>query len=577
MIGPNDPARLGRGIFTRWLPVLWQAPAEPPGVEPFPVDGRTSPQQFLLRVISSVPRLTIPAAISGILWQVGEALVPVVMGFAIDEALATGDTRALLFWLAILAAVFLVLSLAFRFSAQLAALATELAQHRLRATLSRAVLHVDGAGARQPDGGVVSMMTNDVTRLANLGLAVYPTAELAGVVFIAISLLLIHWPLGIAVLVGAPATVWLMGRLSGQLARDSRIYQTILANTVGRATDLVAGYRVIKGMRAEVEAARRYREASQQTLTGAYRNVGLLGRFLLGSNIVSGIFTAAVVGLAGWLALDGQLSLGELIAAVGLAQALLAPMRMLAMNAVPAWAGAIASSGRVLDALKAAPGEASDQQPLPAAPPTTPMVELSIAGHGVLRIAPGELLGLRADERLGAAIAGALLNPPQEGPVQVSLDGASARDLSPRAYRAAVMVSPHHAMLFSGTVAETLAAPDASPDLQAAALHTAACEDFIATIGGINGQVGEMGKSLSGGQRQRLALARALAGDAPVLVLHDPTTAVDSVTEAAIASRLYAIRQCRSTILITSSPAMLGICDRIVDLRRPDGVEGDAR
>lgn len=86
-----------------------------------------------------------------------------------------------------------------------------------------------------------------------------------------------------------------------------------------------------------------------------------------------------------------------------------------------------------------------------------------------------------------------------------------------------------------------------------------------------------MGKSLSGGQRQRLALARALAGDAPVLVLHDPTTAVDSVTEAAIASRLYAIRQCRSTILITSSPAMLGICDRIVDLRRPDGVEGDAR
>ena len=148
------------------------------------------------------------------LWQVGEALVPVVMGVAIDRALATGDAAQLGWWLVVLAGVFLMLSLAFRFAAQLAERATEAVQHRLRATLSRAVLHGDGAGARAPDGGVVSLMTNDVTRLAAVTLTVFPVGEFSGVVFIAVSLLVIHWPLGVVVLAGAPVVVWEMGRRS---------------------------------------------------------------------------------------------------------------------------------------------------------------------------------------------------------------------------------------------------------------------------------------------------------------------------------------------------------------------------
>ncbi len=85
---------------------------------------------------------------------------------------------------------------------------------------------------------------------------------------------------------------------------------------------------------------------------------------------------------------------------------------------------------------------------------------------------------------------------------------------------------------------------------------------------------GEMGAQLSGGQRQRLALARALGAGAPVLVLHDPTTEVDSVTEQAIASRIAGVRTGRTTVLVASSPALLGACDRVVDVR--DGHEGAA-
>lgn len=569
-----DPAELGRGPLTRWLPVFWQAPPDPPAAVPFPVTEQTSPVRFLLGVIFSVKRFTVPAALLAVLWQVGEALVPVVMGVAIDRALATGDGGQLVWWLVVLAGVFAMLSLAFRFAAQLAERATEAVQHRLRATLSRAVLHSDGPGARAPDGGVVSLMTNDVTRLAAVRLTVFPVGEFAGVVFIAVSLLVIHWPLGVVVLAGAPVVVWVMGRLSGRLARDSRVYQTLLAETVGRATDLVAGYRVVKGIGAEAEASRRYRDASRQTLDGAYRNVGLLGRFLTGSASISGVFVAAIAALAGWFAVTGQLSIGGLIAAVGLTQALLPPMRMLAMNAVPAWAAAVASSGRILHALHGAPASAPHQPATQTPPPSAaPAVELSFASEDAVRIEPGEMVGLVADDRVAAGIAGALLDPHADSDVQISVGGRVGGSLD--AYRSTVVVAPHHATLFSGTIADNLALPAAPARLRDAALRAAACEDFIATAGGIDAEVGEMGNRLSGGQRQRLALARALATDAPALVLHDPTTAVDSVTEQTIASRLREMRHGRSTILITSSPALLSACDRVVDLHGQDNGELD--
>jgi putative ABC transport system ATP-binding protein len=76
--------------------------------------------------------------------------------------------------------------------------------------------------------------------------------------------------------------------------------------------------------------------------------------------------------------------------------------------------------------------------------------------------------------------------------------------------------------------------------------------------------VGEDVRALSGGQRQRVALARALAADPPVLVLDDPLTAVDAVTEQRVATRLRQLRAGRTTLLVTSSPALLAVSDRVV-------------
>jgi len=362
--------------------------------------------------------------------------------------------------------------------------------------------------------------------------------------------------------------VWLMGVLSERLSRDIGVYQGLLAATVGRAADLVAGYRVIKGMDAEAEASRRYGRASQETLVAATRNAGLLGRFQVASGALTGTFVAAVTGFAGWFAVDGQLSIGGLIATVGLTQALLPQIQGIANLSIPNLATARASAARILDVLdgtgRVEPGSGEPTHPVSGPNPAD--LDIRVSG-AALRLEPGDLVGVRADDRTAARIAEVLLHPHAAGDlhpeIEVRLDGRPVGELSAGEYRARVVVAPHRTTLFSGTIRENLTTPASAPDRLRAAVHAAACDDFATDL---DAPVGENGNRLSGGQRQRVALARALATDAPVLVLHEPTTAVDSVTEQAIADRLRGLRAGRSTLVLTSSPALLSCCDRIVDL-----------
>jgi ABC-type multidrug transport system fused ATPase/permease subunit len=560
------------------MPVLRRAALEPPPTPPYEVGPATMPGRFLSKVIFSVPRITVPAMASAIIWQVGESAVPLVTGLAIDRALATGDSAQLLLWIGVLVALYVVLTGAARLTNRLNVEAVQLLQHRLRATLSTRLLHPADGTTRAPEGGVVSTMTNDVGRVANgVLLVTMPISRIASIAFIAVSLLALHWPLGVLVLVGTPAVVWLMGVLSERLSRDLRTYQALLAATVGRATDMVAGYRVIKGIRAETEASRRYERASQETQEAAKRNAGLLGRFQMVSGAVNGVFVAAVTGLAGWFAVEGQISIGGLIATVGLTQALLPQIQGISSLSIPNLASARASAAHILEALDDA--RAADPGPAEVLRPDALLPSLGAPGNGagvlefrvsgvLHRIGERELVGVRADDRTAAQIADGLLNPgAPNGPgrdVEVRLDGRPAREMPPEEYRARVTVAPHRTTLFTGSIRDNLTTPASAPDRLDEAVVAAACDDFAIDL---DAEVGENGSRLSGGQRQRVALARALATDSPVLVLHDPTTSVDSVTEQAIADRLHRFRVGRSTLVITSSPALLSRCDRVIDLQ----------
>ena len=146
----------------------------------------------------------------------------------------------------------------------------------------------------------------------------------------------------------------------------------------------------------------------------------------------------------------------------------------------------------------------------------------------------------------------------------VLLDGTDLHTVTLDSARAALLVARHDASLFEGTLADNIG-PELAPDELVAALVASGADEVRDTMpDGLDTEIGERGRTLSGGQRQRVALARALAADPDVLVLHDPTTAIDAATEDRIATGLRRHRAGRSTLMITSSPALLARCDRVI-------------
>ncbi len=156
------------------------------------------------------------------------------------------------------------------------------------------------------------------------------------------------------------------------------------------------------------------------------------------------------------------------------------------------------------------------------------------------------------------------------------LGGVALDELPLGSARAAVLVQDKDPVLLSGTLRELLDVP--SPGTVAAedALAAAQCADVLdalaqASAGGDGDPMGtritERGRSLSGGQRQRLALARSLVADPEALVLDEPTSAVDSHTEARVAAGVKRLRQGRTTVAFSSSPLLLDLADRVALVR----------
>ncbi|MCA1218967.1 ABC transporter transmembrane domain-containing protein [Streptomyces sp. 8L] len=538
--------------------------------------------------------------------QAGEALVPVLVGVVVDRAVDGGSLHALLLWLGVLALDFLGLSLSFRFGSRSAILSSERAAHDLRVRAAGRLLAADGArtpGIRgRTPGELLSVATSDAQRVGQFNASLVVTAgAVVALVLAAVLLLRMSLPLGLLIVVGTPAVLVGMNRLGRPLERKGAEEQAAAARAAGTAVDFVAGLRVLKGLRAERPAYARYAQANSTSLRAtlvAARSEALLDGTAL---LLAGVLVAAVALVAGRLALTGDISLGDLIACVGLCQFLIGPTQVL-MSFGPALARARASAGRIAVLLPedgggaaaladAATGRGRDHETHkthgdragdggggPSLPSDTPgALSLRALHAGRLRgvsldVGPGEHLGIVVpDPATAAELVGCLNGEGAAESGTVILDGTPLDALPLESARAALLVAPHHPYLFDGSVADNLRIRDggehdtAGDAADQRALAAAAADEVVAALpDGIRTRIGEQGAFLSGGQRQRVALARALRADPPVLVLHEPTTAVDSVTEARIADGVRALRPGRTTVLITSSPNLLASCDRVV-------------
>ncbi|GAA4800959.1 ABC transporter ATP-binding protein [Actinomycetospora chlora] len=500
-----------------------------------------------------------------------EALVPVLVGVVVDRAVATGDPVALLGWLAVLGLDFLVLSSCYRWGARRAWLGDVRADQRLRLLLADRLLDPrGGAEAGRLPGELANVAVADAKRVGILNFALpLGLAALTAMLVAAVALLRTSVPLGLLILLGTPPLLLVVHLLGLPLQRRSGPEQERAARASGVAADLVDGVRVLKGLGAVPAAVARYRGASREALgatLGATRvQAGYQGAVLA----ANGLFLALVALVGGRLAADGALSIGGLVAAVGLAQFLITPLQMLG------WvngriAQGRASAARIAAVLATGPAVADGDPDVPA-PPARPALALHDLHHGTLRgldldVGAGETVGVvSADPADAAALVACLAREvdPERGTITVG-GGPLARH-PPRVARASVLVAAHGAELFSGSLHENVAAAARDPAPVGAAMAAARADQVAEVLpDGAATVLTEQGRSLSGGQRQRVALARALAADAPVLVLHDPTTAVDAVTEVLIADGLAALRADRTTLVLATSPALLAVTDRVV-------------
>ncbi len=506
----------------------------------------------MIRLMFFWRKLTVPAASLMVIHQLCEALIPFLAGRTVDEAIATGNQSSLWWWIGALVLCFAVLDVAARFGGRLGSIATQTAEHGLRMELTDRIIDRRGfADDSRPPGALLSIATTDAKRAAMvIMVGLRPVAEVAALIFASIILLTVSVPVGIAVLVGGFLLTWGAMAAGGPLRRRVGARQQAAAEAAATASDLVSGFRTLAGLGSRRAGIRRYRRRSRHALNTTVDAIDAESILVGTVEVLGGIFVALVAAGSGVAAVHGHLTVGELITVVGLAQFIIDPMTALGKNAAAVWADAAGSTQRVL-ALLREPVAVSDVD-------GEKQLESSALEFDGVSVPAGAHRVISADAATMARWVSLLTVAEQPERGQYFIGGVDAADLLLSETLSHVLVAPHSADLFDGTIADNLrmVAPDATDAELAAAMKAAACDDVIELLPeGMDTDIGDAGIRLSGGQRQRIAAARALLADAPILVLVDPTTAVDSVTEQRVATGVAEMRAGRTTVVFSSSPA----------------------
>ncbi len=544
-------------------------PYRDPGTPPL-----TSATAYLWWVANGQRGLVLSAAAWGTTGFVATALMPYLLGRLLDHGLADGPTAAV--WRGVLAlgAVGAVGVLA------------NVVEHRrsvenwIRASFRSSQLlghHVtrtgDAVTVELPTGEVVATVASDSLRVGEV-FWIMPRLIGAVAAYLVVAVLLLgsSLPLGVAVLVGLPTVAATLGLVVRPLTRRESGQRAAAGRLTTLGADTVSGLRILRGIGGEEAFAARYREQSQRVRAAGIevaRTQSLLDGL---KSLLPGLLLAGVVWFGAHLAVSGTITPGQLVTFYGYAAFLTGPLDV-ATDALRILTRGVVGVRRMLRVLSV-PTTGAEQAEHSSTGAAAPLGRDLLDEQSGLHVRAGRLVALvSADPDETAALAlrlGALGAEHRVEDSLVRLGDTPLATLGLAEVRRRIVVAESAPHLFTGSLRAELDVTGTADDAALlAALATADAADVLESVpDGLDGDIEEKGRSLSGGQRQRLALARALLTEAEVLVLVEPTSAVDAHTEARIAARLGPVRAGRTTVVVTTSPLVLEHADEVVLLEQ---------
>ncbi|MFJ4315359.1 ABC transporter transmembrane domain-containing protein [Streptomyces lavendulae] len=515
----------------------------------------------------------------GLLHFGGVAGLPYAVGLGVD-AVVRRDGGGLLRVGALLLLLGIAISLGDAMLHRTAVTNWITAAARVQQLLARKTAELGSALTRRVAAGeVVAVSTGDVEKIGWFVEAVsrFLAAALT-VAAICVGLLFYAPAIGVVVAVGVPVLALSVLPLLPRATRRADVQREKAGKATELASDTVAGLRVLRGIGGEELFLGRYREASQEVRRAAVRSARMWALIAAVQVLLPGALMITVVWYGAVLVTDERLAVGELVAAFSAVATMLYPLRHFQEIAMAysfsrpsaARAARVLSLTRTGEAVPAGAGTAG------AAAAPAPGGDLYDPETGVLAPAGAFTAVVCGDPDLAGRLAERLGGHPTDsaGAARSALLGGVALDeLALDTARELVLVQDKDPVLLSGTLRELFDVPASGSVTPRAALEAAQCDDVLDALlqsapdgvrDPMDARITERGRSLSGGQRQRLALARSLVTDPEVLVLDEPTSAVDSHTEARIADGIAALRSGRTTVVLASSPLLLDRADRVV-------------
>lgn len=568
---PHPPS-LGAGALLRWL---------------------------LRRAAVPVTLATLAACTSNII----QAIVPAFLGQALDAGIENGLNGRVWGIGALLLVLFVVYAVGDTMLSYFGVTAWMRTAFDVDRLVGRQISATGKDLSRQVSTGeVATIIASDADYLGKL-IEHLPALLGAAASFLVVAVLMLRTSvsLGLIVILGMPLVAAIVTLVIRPLQKRQAVQREAQSAVTTITTDTVAGLRILRGIGGEDVFARRYRDASQELRRRGVEVASSQATLMTLQVLLPGLFAAIVVWVAARMAVAGSLTPGGLITFYGYTAYLSWPLWVFT-SSVQDYTRAVVGARRLSRLLEVAPAAGSlverlNLDPAAAHPVSGDLVD---TGSG-LRLKEGRMTALVCpDPQVSADLATRLGRFTDAGPT-VTLAGRPLTTMPLEQVRASVVVSGATAHLFTGTLREALdvrGGPDPQPagleDLVRAeterttgadvdqqvrpqereapgddrlieAIGIADAGDVLTSLSeGLAGMITEKGRSLSGGQRQRVALARALLTEAPTLVLIEPTSALDSHTEARVAAQVHRARAGHTTVVATASPLVLEACDEVV-------------